>query len=103
MASSEQYPESSGAQQAWEPPRQTANQALLDAMTPEMPDIPVGGRLKHFVNRWKNITSDSSILDIVTGMHIELTDLPVQSSPPPILLTFLRKRLKQAMLIFRLY
>ena len=74
LASSEQYPESSGAQQAWQPPQQTTNQVLLDAMMPEMPDIPVGGHLKHFVHRWKNITSDSSVLDIVTEMHIELLE-----------------------------
>ena len=44
--------------------------------------MPVGGRLRFFVQRWKAITSDPSILDIVQGMHIELTDLPVQRKEP---------------------
>ena len=51
-------------------------------MSPHSPEIPVGGRLRFFVNRWRRITSDSSILDIVSGMHIELTDLPRQNSIP---------------------
>ena len=51
-------------------------------MDPHFPEIPVGGRLRFFLHRWKKITSDPSILDIVSGMHIELCDLPRQHRPP---------------------
>lgn len=30
-----------------------------------------GGRLENFVSVWRNLTSDSEILDIVSGLHIE--------------------------------
>ena len=56
---------------------------LLSAMDPVFLEIPVGGHLCHFYLRWLCITTDPTILDIVAGMHIELSDLLLQCSPPP--------------------
>ena len=47
-----------------------------------LPHIPVTGHLKYFAKEWKEITSDREIVDMVLGMHIELTDKPVQSKHP---------------------
>ena len=47
-------------------------------MTPHLPHIPVGGRLKHFFEQWKKLTSDKSILQMVTGMKLDLSDFPTQ-------------------------
>ena len=52
-------------------------------MQPHVPDVAVGGRIKLFYSRWKLISSDPEILDIVSGMHIELIDLPLQNRIPP--------------------
>ena len=51
-------------------------------MQSHLPHLPVDGHLVHFSHRWRQITSDPSVLDIVQGMHIELNDLPVQTSKP---------------------
>ena len=51
-------------------------------MEPHYPHMPVGGCLRFFIKRWREITSDPSILDIVSGMHISLTELPRQSRFP---------------------
>ena len=51
-------------------------------MQPHKPYIPVGGHLKHFLSCWRSIPSDPSVLDIVSGMHIELDDLPFQGTEP---------------------
>ena len=51
-------------------------------MARHKPQLPVGGRLRSFLNRWRKITSDPSIIDIVSGMTIELLDLPVQHHKP---------------------
>ena len=51
-------------------------------MEPERPEIPVGGRLKLFSSRWAKLTSDPNVLDIVSGMHIELDDIPKQTRFP---------------------
>ena len=60
----------------------------MDAMTHFKPHLPVGGHLKYFLSEWRKITSDPSVLDIVKGMHIELTDFPKQKIPPkPLSLT----------------
>ena len=47
-----------------------------------LPHIPVAGRLKYFAKEWKEITSDREIIDMVSGMHIELTEKPIQSHHP---------------------
>ena len=39
--------------------------------------------MKHFISNCKNITSDSDILDIVTGMHIEFYDIPTKHQKVP--------------------
>ena len=51
-------------------------------MAPVLPDLPVGGRLVHFYDKWTTITSDPAVLDIVSGMSIELYDLPQQFKLP---------------------
>ena len=45
---------------------------------------PVAGRLSHCVEFWQSITSDRSILDMVSGLHLDFIDgqTPVQYKPP---------------------
>ena len=45
----------------------------------------MGGRLVHFLSVWYNITSDPSVLNIVSGMSIDLIDLPSQERLPHII------------------
>ena len=42
------------------------------------------GRLKNFINKWRNITSDKFILDIVEHCHLEFIDncRPIQKKIP---------------------
>ena len=40
----------------------------------------MGGRLRFFKSEWYKITSDPNILDMVSGMHIDLKSLPSQHS-----------------------
>lgn len=43
-----------------------------------------GGQLSLFLDQWKKLTSDSSILDIISGDDLEfISDPPLQSSYPP--------------------
>ena len=55
---------------------------LLDAVSTPFLDIPVGGHLKHFALQWRSFTSDPTILDMVSGMTIDLVDLPYQRKLP---------------------
>ena len=41
-----------------------------------LPSLPVGGRLQYFMKFWKHLTSDPNILDMISGMPLELTDIP---------------------------
>ena len=34
-----------------------------------------GGRLKNFISEWQNLTSDSEVLDMISGLHIEFDSL----------------------------
>ena len=48
----------------------------------------VGGRIQHFLPVWRSLTSDSQILDMVTGLHVEFvsdTLLCQITVPQPIL------------------
>ena len=63
-------------------PTQTDDKEILDAMKLHKPSLPVGGHLSRFRKHWLSITSDPSVLDIVSGMHIDLTDLPKQKVQP---------------------
>ena len=47
------------------------------------PEIPVGGRLKHFYNEWSSITSDKYILSMIHGLQLNLTEFPAQTSIAP--------------------
>ena len=40
------------------------------------------GKIADYVAEWKQITSDQSILDLVTGYHMEFNDKPVQYALP---------------------
>lgn len=53
---------------------------LVKEMFPEelKQDDPLGGRISHFVQSWKNITKDQVILEIVKGFKISLLRTPVQ-------------------------
>jgi len=39
-----------------------------------IPDAHIGGRLQYFVENWKKITSDKSILEAITGLCIKFDD-----------------------------
>ena len=38
------------------------------------PDVFKAGRLKLFLDNWKEITSDETILDMVSGCHIDISE-----------------------------
>ena len=42
------------------------------------------GNLTSFLSSWRTITSDSEILDMITGTTIDFKYLPVQHGPPAI-------------------
>ena len=43
-----------------------------------VPDVPLAGRLKHFVGAWMKITQDPKILDIVKGYKTPFHSKPFQ-------------------------
>ena len=45
-------------------------------------DNSQAGQLPYFVNEWRALTSDTEILETVTGQHIEFNETPVQINPP---------------------
>ena len=45
-------------------------------------DVPLAGRLKHFVGAWMKITQDPKILDIVKGYKIPFHSKTFQSKTP---------------------
>ena len=48
----------------------------------------MGGHLQYFHSFWKNLTHDPNILDMVTGMPLDLTsDIPCRSYAPQIIFT----------------
>ena len=42
----------------------------------------MGGRLRYLYLQWQQLTSDYEILDMISGMHINLTEFPFQDRPP---------------------
>ena len=54
----------------------------LSFMSIPLPEGPVGGRLRYFLAKWSQITSDPSVLKMITGMEIDLWKLPKQATPP---------------------
>jgi hypothetical protein len=44
--------------------------------------FPLGGRLRHFLPFWRQLTRDPEVLHIVMGVSIPFTDLPRQPRPP---------------------
>jgi len=40
------------------------------------------GNLANFLSKWKSITTDTEIIDMVTGTTLEFESIPVQSRPP---------------------
>ena len=42
------------------------------------------GNLARFLNKWKTISSDREIIDMITGTTIEFEHIPVQTRPPAI-------------------
>ena len=51
--------------------------SLVEAYRLEADDFKAG-QLPYFVNEWRALTSDTGILETVTGQHIEFNDTPVQ-------------------------
>ena len=57
---------------------------LVKEMFPEelKQNIPLGGRISHFVQSWEKLTKDQEILEIVKGYKIPLLRTPVQEKVP---------------------
>ena len=51
-------------------------------LSKSIPDVPLAGRLKHFVGAWLKITQDPKILDIVKGYKISFHSKRLQSKIP---------------------
>ena len=51
-------------------------------MSIPLPEVPVGGRLRYFLSEWSQITSDPFVLNMITGMEIDLWELPKQTHLP---------------------
>ena len=47
-----------------------------------MPDIPVAGRICHFLHNWKSLTQDPWVLRAVEGVKIDFTRPPHQARRP---------------------
>ena len=60
----------------------TIHPSLQASMQPHLPHIPMGGRLKHFFSQWKCLTSHRTILPMIRGMNLDLTDLSKQTRMP---------------------
>ena len=45
-------------------------------------DVPLAGRLKHFVGAWMKVTQDPKFLNIVKGCKISFHPKPFQSKTP---------------------
>jgi mRNA-degrading endonuclease HigB of HigAB toxin-antitoxin module len=49
----------------------------LVSVIAQNPEIPVGGRLSHFLPQWKNITTDKWVLDVISqGYKLEFVKVP---------------------------
>ena len=44
--------------------------------------LPLGGRLKHFIPFWENITNDKIVLDMLDGLKVPLIDFKRQTKMP---------------------
>ena len=40
------------------------------------PDIPVGGRLKHFKGEWFKLTKDPDLIQMISGCPVNLCETP---------------------------
>lgn len=47
----------------------------------QKPGLPVAGRLKHFQENWKKLTSNPAILILVEGYQIPFSSEPKQTKP----------------------
>jgi hypothetical protein len=45
-------------------------------------EFPIGGRLRHFINFWRRVTPNPSVLKTVLGVEIPFTAPPVQRNRP---------------------
>ena len=54
--------------------------SLVEVYRLEADDFQAG-QLPYFVNEWRALTSDTEILETVTGQHIEFNETPVQINP----------------------
>ncbi|XP_065177287.1 uncharacterized protein LOC135807202 [Sycon ciliatum] len=58
------------------------NELARAPLVPPLPQIPVAGRLRHFVQAWSAITSDPWVLDAVRGLKLDLVADPAQRTEP---------------------
>jgi len=48
----------------------------------ELQEKPLGGRIRHYANKWRKLTKDKHILQCVTGCRLNLTSTPIQNKKP---------------------
>ena len=48
----------------------------------QVKSVPVGGRLKFFLQNWEILTKDKEILQMVKGLKVNWTKIPVQTREP---------------------
>ncbi len=58
-------------------------QVSASEFVPKKADLfPLGGRLRHFLNFWRQLTRDPEILHMIMGVSIPFTELPTQECAP---------------------
>ena len=68
-------------------PSSVVNQLIRAGITPiatelARKNLPLAGRLQHFVRNWEKISQDQSVLDAVRGFAIPFISQPHQPCPP---------------------
>ncbi|CAG2191971.1 unnamed protein product [Mytilus edulis] len=63
----------------------STNDQLLDISCEQLQNFPnnfIGGKISLFFDRWKELTSDYWILDIIKGYKLEFENIPTQINKP---------------------
>ncbi|KAK2579001.1 hypothetical protein KPH14_002066 [Odynerus spinipes] len=90
------YPErSSGQSESWEPEirPESPSETLLNSVS------PIAGRLRFFINKWKEVTSDRLILSWIEGYKIRFESFPTQVKPPSALVASAKEHVEISKLI----
>ena len=74
------------------PTNTKAHHLVLELFPQVTTNMPLGGRLRQFVNHWKVITNDTEILNIVQGWEIKFTETPIPKQPHQVKMTEVEKQ-----------